>query len=43
MVGVPPDLMVNMFLATGVLNGTGVMLVIVSIIWHRKEERKRLE
>jgi hypothetical protein len=35
--------MVSMLLATGVLIGTTVTLVIVSIIWYRKDERKRLE
>ena len=42
-VGATPDLMFNMFLATAILIGTGVMIVIVSIAWYRKEEEKRLE
>jgi hypothetical protein len=35
-------MMLNMVLATGVLIGTAVLLVIVSFAWYRKEERKRL-
>ena len=41
--GAPPDLMFNMLLATGVLIGTVVVLVIVSFAWYRKAEEKRLE
>ena len=42
MEGAPPDLMFNMMLATGVLIGTVVMLVIVALAWYRKEEKERL-
>ena len=42
MVGAAPGLMFNMVLATGILIGTAVLLVIVSFAWYRKEEKKRL-
>jgi ABC-type glycerol-3-phosphate transport system permease component len=40
--GAPPDLMFSMILATGVLIGTVVVLVIVAFAWYRKAEKKRL-
>jgi hypothetical protein len=33
--------MFNMALATGVLIGTALLLVIVSVVWHRREEKGR--
>ncbi len=42
MTGAPPDLMFSMILATGVLIGTVVVLVIVAFAWYRKAEKKRL-
>ena len=43
MEGAPPGLMFNMMLATGIMIGTAVILVIVSIVWYRNGEKKRLE
>jgi hypothetical protein len=42
-VGAPPALMFNMFLASAVLIGTVVVIVILSIALYKNEEKKRLD
>ena len=42
-VGAPPGLMFNMLLASLVLIGTVVVIVVVSIALYRNEEKKRLD
>ena len=39
--GATPGLMFNMLLGSGILIGTCVVMVIVSIAWYRKEEKER--
>lgn len=41
--GTTADMMANMILATAVLIGTVVTLVVVAVAWHLKSEEERVE